>query len=155
MSPSIMNVSSLLNPLGDRRRSSSNFRRLRTSVRDATVPPSPIESIELTPIAHSGTKDAKDAPKFVRGEPVGDVQYPVYYPTSQSLRREIKRYAIYPESCIESYPRHIPYNSDKKRFAAKTGREALEGMLSPQTASESASHCNSFSVHLSLSRGKQ
>lgn len=32
-----------------------------------------------------------------------------------------------PQHIVE-YPRHIPYNSEKKSFLEKTGRESFEGM---------------------------
>lgn len=72
-------------------------------------------------------KMAKDAPIFQRGKPRGDVNYP-----PQEVRRfvnELRDFSVHPFGNIADYPRHIPYNSDKKTFQERTGRESFEGKL--------------------------
>jgi hypothetical protein len=44
--------------------------------------------------------------------------------------REISRYNVSPFGSIQHNCRHIPYNSGKKDFFDKTGRESFEGRLS-------------------------
>ncbi|EHK99412.1 hypothetical protein M7I_4708 [Glarea lozoyensis 74030] len=39
---------------------------------------------------------------------------------------EIEKFRIYPMGTIEKFCRHIPYNSEKKSFLEKTGRESIE-----------------------------
>jgi hypothetical protein len=46
------------------------------------------------------------------------------------LLNQHRRFKIFPLGQIHSKGiRHIPYNSDKKDFLEKTGREAFEGKL--------------------------
>lgn len=122
-----MKISALLNPDAERRRTPQ-------TARNQEEPESPGPSNQHT---HSKQKaanrEAKDAPKFLQGRPVGQVNFPPHHPDSESLRRELQRFVIYPPKGISRYPRHIPYSSDKKRFFAKTGREAFEGRKSPRS----------------------
>ncbi|KAL9060788.1 MAG: hypothetical protein Q9162_000492 [Coniocarpon cinnabarinum] len=46
-------------------------------------------------------KEAKDAPKFEKGDPVGDVNFPPHYVKAKGLVQHIKRYAIFPAEDIE------------------------------------------------------
>lgn len=65
---------------------------------------------------------------FVKGKAKGDVRYPPHETVDDpELVAEQRRHQIYPMGQIKDYPRHIPYNSEKKSFLAKTGREAFEG----------------------------
>ncbi|KAI9672195.1 MAG: hypothetical protein M1831_002009 [Alyxoria varia] len=73
-------------------------------------------------------KEPKDAPKFVRGEPKGEVAFPPHQPQDQETIQEHEKFEIFPkEEPIRSFPREIPYNSDKKDFQGKTGRDAFQG----------------------------
>ncbi|KAI9786265.1 MAG: hypothetical protein M1816_008074 [Peltula sp. TS41687] len=69
----------------------------------------------------------KDAAVFAKGNVKGEVRYaPFQNIDDEESRREMKKFNIYPLGRIAEYPRHIPYNSDKKRFLEKTGRESFE-----------------------------
>lgn len=126
--PGSMNINSLLNPAPEqevssqRQRRRSNRRLGRNNIAG---------SLPRMPAARrQRTKDAKDAPKFEKGDPSGGVNYPPYVDVDEESQRQQKRFAIFPSSKIEEYPRHIPYNSEKKGFSSKTGRDAFEGALS-------------------------
>ncbi|KAF1911153.1 hypothetical protein BDU57DRAFT_533706 [Ampelomyces quisqualis] len=74
-------------------------------------------------------KIPKDAPIFSEGNKiVGHVNYPPYEAEgSQELTEEHDRFRVFPRGEIQKKGvRHIPYNSDKKDFLDKTGRDAFE-----------------------------
>jgi hypothetical protein len=72
----------------------------------------------------------KDAPVFKKNEPKGDVEFPPHETEDEHIRQQHKTFRIFPKGCIADFPRHIPYNSDKIDFLAKTGRDAFEGNTS-------------------------
>lgn len=69
----------------------------------------------------------KDSGGFVKIKAKGSVNFPPFEALDETSMREIKRYQIYPFGDITDYCRHIPYNSGKKDFYDKTGRESFEG----------------------------
>jgi hypothetical protein len=74
-------------------------------------------------------KIPKDAPIFSEGNrTVGNVNFPPHEAgDDQELLQQHRRFQIYPLGEIfRKGVRHIPYNSDKKAFHEKTGREAFE-----------------------------
>ncbi|CAN8102598.1 unnamed protein product [Discula destructiva] len=79
----------------------------------------------------------KDSGGFVKSKAKGTVNFPPFESLDDHSMREIKRYQIYPWGKIQEYCRHIPYNSGKKDFYEKTGRESFEGQyLLPLTIRE-------------------
>jgi hypothetical protein len=77
-------------------------------------------------------KVPKDAPIFSEGNSlVGNVNYlPHEAGDDQELLAQHRRFQIYPLGEIyKKGVRHIPYNSDKKDFLEKTGRDAFESKL--------------------------
>ena len=75
-------------------------------------------------------KMSKDAAIFARGKVQGEVRYPPCEAQDEKLAIEHRRFSVYPMGQISEYRRHIPYNSEKKSFLAKTGRGAFEGTQS-------------------------
>ncbi|KAK6000738.1 hypothetical protein QM012_003463 [Aureobasidium pullulans] len=86
-------------------------------------------------------KIAKDAAVFNRNPARGEVNYAPFEVSDQcamlSKRERLElaehhhRFKVYPsgsgdEGLIRDFVRHIPYNSEKKGFSDKTGREAFE-----------------------------
>lgn len=74
-------------------------------------------------------KIAKDAPIFSEGNrTVGNVNFPPYeVGDDYELAKQHLRFQIYPTGDIcRKGIRHVPYNSDKKDFMEKTGRDAFE-----------------------------
>lgn len=82
---------------------------------------------------------AKESGGFVKSKAKGIVNFPPYENLDESSLREIKRYQVYPYGKIQEYCRHIPYNSGKKDFYEKTGRESFEGKLYPTTTNHKRS----------------
>ncbi|KAF2830688.1 hypothetical protein CC86DRAFT_316193, partial [Ophiobolus disseminans] len=115
-----MNIHSLLNPVcGDDHR----FRGLASPVQAPmpySTPPNVLPKRQKMP---------KDAPIFSEGNKiVGVVNYSPYEARDdQDLVAQHQRFQIYPLGEIyKKGVRHIPYNSDKKDFLDKTGRDAFE-----------------------------
>jgi len=131
-----MNITSLLNPETEEhpvfatlRRSSSRTRASRQH-NTANIKSDPFDDLlSDEPIMQKKYKDAKDAPKFERGDPRGNVLYPPYEADTQDteIMRQYKKFGIFPCGDISLYPRHIPYTSEKKSFLARTGKSGFEG----------------------------
>ncbi len=111
MEPEGVGVHHLPSPWTDRQSSAEYY------------PPAPVTS---TPVKKA--KMSKDAPIFAKAKVKGEVRYPPWEGYhDEVVWREMRRLEIYPLGRIQEFPRHIPYNSDKKSFLEKTGREAFEG----------------------------
>jgi hypothetical protein len=120
-----MNITSLLNP------ASSNH-----SGYHSPEPSAPAAVPYSTPLnfVPKRQKVPKDAPIFSEGNRiVGFVNYPSHETEGDhSLAVEHERFQLFPRGEIyKKGIRHIPYNSDKKDFLDKTGRDAFEGKFRP------------------------
>ena len=73
------------------------------------------------------SKMSKDGAVFSKGKIKGRVVYPPFEKLDQNSLRAVRKFKVYPFGDIAKYPRHIPYNSEKKSFLEKTGRESFEG----------------------------
>lgn len=71
----------------------------------------------------------KDGAIFTKGSIKGEVNYPPFELLDAETKSEVHKFRVYPLGNIQEYPRHIPYNSEKKSFLEKTGRESFEGMM--------------------------
>ncbi|KAH8593020.1 hypothetical protein B0O99DRAFT_715912 [Bisporella sp. PMI_857] len=122
----MLSVASLLNPI----KSEPRGQRLPSS-------PSPsfctmTSSHDSPPLsAHSSSslkksKMTKDGAVFAKGKIKGEVNYPPFERLDEIAMRELRKFEAYPLGKIREYPRHIPYNSEKKSFLEKTGRECFE-----------------------------
>lgn len=69
----------------------------------------------------------KDAAVFSKGKAKGVVNFQPYENLDETSIREVRRHQVFPFGEIQEYCRHIPYNSGKKDFFQKTGRESFEG----------------------------
>lgn len=74
-------------------------------------------------------KMSKAAATFVKGKPKGEVNFPPFEVQDQTTAMEHQNYEVQPIGQISDYPKRIPYNSDKKTFQQKTGRDGFEGMF--------------------------
>ncbi|KAF2092183.1 DNA-binding domain of Mlu1-box binding protein MBP1 [Saccharata proteae CBS 121410] len=119
----MMKIQSLLNPL-------SSTDRFNDCWRPAQQTPSPQLSPRSVPLSLqpdlTRPKPSKAAAVFQKSKARGEVRYPPYETVDEELLAEQAKYRIYPLGRIAEYYRHIPYNSEKKSFLAKTGREAFE-----------------------------
>ena len=113
-------INTLLNPVPEA------SRRIKTSLssptshpRDSSPPPTPRKKPKL----------AKDAAVYKRGKPKGTVNYPPFESVDEELLAQQQDFGLHPVGNIADFPRHIPYNSDKKSFLDKTARESFEGRI--------------------------
>lgn len=127
-------IASLLNPLPE---------ELPTLVEQALTTPGPAQTNCTKDVDQSETsvrsrvkrqKMAKDAPIFKLDKPRGEIRYPPCEDRDEQLKKEHERFELFPmgEEKISDFPRHVPYNSEKKSFLEKTGRECFEGRWIPQ-----------------------
>jgi hypothetical protein len=70
----------------------------------------------------------KDGAVFAKGKIKGEVNFPPFEQFDEETAREVQKFEVYPLGKIQEYCRHIPYNSEKKTFLEKTGRESFEGI---------------------------
>lgn len=70
----------------------------------------------------------KDGAVFAKGKIKGTVNFPPFDNFDQTSLQQAQKFSIWPANgCMQEYARHIPYNSEKKTFLEKTGRESFEG----------------------------
>ncbi|KFX89286.1 hypothetical protein V490_07109 [Pseudogymnoascus sp. VKM F-3557] len=69
---------------------------------------------------------SKDGAVFFKGKVMGTVMFPPFENLDPASIREVEKYNVFPLGEIVKYPRHIPYNSEKKSFLEKTGRHSFE-----------------------------
>lgn len=72
-------------------------------------------------------KMTKDGPLFAKGQIKGMVNFRPYDMLDERAQEQVNKFRVSPLRHIHEYPRHIPYNSEKKTFLEKTGRESFEG----------------------------
>ncbi|KAF2969529.1 hypothetical protein GQX73_g4048 [Xylaria multiplex] len=72
-------------------------------------------------------KIPKDAAVFTKGKPKGAINFQPYENLDEMSLHRARMFQVYPLGKIREYARHIPYNSGKKDFFEKTGRESFEG----------------------------
>ncbi|BDD63741.1 hypothetical protein MPDQ_003406 [Monascus purpureus] len=111
-------IESLLNPLPD-------FGRFTLPATSSTYTTRAVASLPGSSRPKK-QKMAKDAPIFKEGRIRGELRYPPCEDRDAKLTVAHKEFQIHPMGNIAQYPRHIPYNSDKKTFQEKTGRESFE-----------------------------
>ena len=70
---------------------------------------------------------SKDAAIFSKGKTKGEIRYKPCEIQDADIAEQHSKFQVYPMGQIGDYPRAIPYNSDKKAFSEKTGREGFEG----------------------------
>ncbi|KAI0417598.1 hypothetical protein F5X98DRAFT_363725 [Xylaria grammica] len=71
-------------------------------------------------------KMPKDAAVFTKGKPKGTINFQPYENLDEVSLHQTRIFQVYPLGKIREYSRHIPYNSGKKDFFEKTGRESFE-----------------------------
>lgn len=69
----------------------------------------------------------KEHAGYSKSKAKGIVNFPPFEDLDDESLREVRKYHVSPLGNIQSNCRHIPYNSGKKDFFEKTGRESFEG----------------------------
>ncbi|KAK5044834.1 hypothetical protein LTR84_010372 [Exophiala bonariae] len=75
---------------------------------------------------HKKQKMSKDAAIFKPGPIRGDCRYPPHEDHDEFTAAKHEALSVFPTVGLSTYARHIPYNSEKKLFLEKTGRECFE-----------------------------
>jgi hypothetical protein len=71
-------------------------------------------------------ENTKSPPRYkVRGV----INFPPFEDLDEASLREVRRFQVRPFGSIQTTCERIPYNSNKKDFFSKTGREGFEGMM--------------------------
>ncbi|KAI1258876.1 hypothetical protein F5Y18DRAFT_325188 [Xylariaceae sp. FL1019] len=120
----MLSLSSLLNPAPPGRPAANRF------------PPSPASSSPTDSCVEDYTlqdrhsmpkhKMPKDAAVFTKSKPKGSINFQPFERLDETSLRSVRKFQVYPLGKIQEYSRHIPYNSGKKDFYEKTGRESFE-----------------------------
>ncbi|RFU27031.1 hypothetical protein B7463_g9296, partial [Scytalidium lignicola] len=71
-------------------------------------------------------KMTKDGAVFAKGKVKGEVNFPPFQLLDSTTTRNVQKFQVFPLGKIDEFCRHIPYNSEKKSFLEKTGRESFE-----------------------------
>ncbi|KAI1143060.1 hypothetical protein F5Y05DRAFT_141534 [Hypoxylon sp. FL0543] len=101
------------------------------------LPPSPASSSSPTTSLpdESGLLDEpvmakqkipKSAALIPTSRPKGVINFLPYERLDEAVVRQIRKFRVHPFGNIQDHSRHIPYNSGKKNFFEKTGRESFE-----------------------------
>ncbi|KEF52277.1 uncharacterized protein A1O9_11517 [Exophiala aquamarina CBS 119918] len=119
----------LLNPLADTvdqySTSMDSKDEASTAESDAGLVSDILEGVRGKP-SRKKQKVSKDAAVFKAGPIRGDCRYPPHEEHDEFLAEKHEMFNVYPVGSIASYARHIPYNSEKKLFLEKTGRDYFE-----------------------------
>ena len=133
---SMLAISSLLNPdpsgssvVVPRFRPSPALTSPATSSADEQQRPfatrrTPVRQDQRMVVASAATRGPGSHPKM---KPKGDINFLPYEDVEDQTRRQILGFQVNTLGYIRESCQHIPYNSGKKDFFDKTGRESLEG----------------------------
>lgn len=72
-------------------------------------------------------KMSKESAGLTKSKAKGIVNFYPFETLDPESLQEARKFAVSPLGSIQNYCRHIPYNSGKKDFYEKTGRESFEG----------------------------
>lgn len=91
------------------------------------LPPSSTSSSAVEQTLLSKFSMSKDPMAFPKSKPRGVINFYPFEAVDGEALREIRRFEVTPFGQILHSCLHIPYNSGKKDFYEKTGRESFEG----------------------------
>ncbi|KAL7628946.1 hypothetical protein AAE478_000463 [Parahypoxylon ruwenzoriense] len=97
----------------------------------ASSPSSPAASLPDDSVLIDGPmmarpKIPKDTALIPKSRPKGAVNFYPHERLDEASLRLVRKFRVHPFGNIQDYSRHIPYNSGKKDFYEKTGRESFE-----------------------------
>ncbi|KAH8681369.1 hypothetical protein BX600DRAFT_505069 [Xylariales sp. PMI_506] len=119
----MLSVASLLNPEPP---GQAKLESVNSTVSSLMADSAPHDTIFFRKHIIPKSKLHQDAVVFTKGRIMGAVNFYPYEKLDDESLRSIQEYQVYPASNIQDYCRHIPYNSGKKDFFEKTGRESFE-----------------------------
>jgi hypothetical protein len=81
-------------------------------------------------------KMSKDVITPAKGKIKGEVRYPPHEKHCEDVKKKLREFQVHPMTGIANFCKHIPYNSEKKSFLEKTGREGFEGSATSSSVLE-------------------
>ena len=145
----MLSLSSLLNPISA---SESRWISLPPSSPSYYSHSPPNESPRsIAQLSSAKSKMSKDGAVLFKGKIMGRVMFPPFENLDPESLQAVQKYKIFPLGEIVKYPRHIPYNSEKKSFLEKTGRHSFEGRNAIHLL-DVADMTLSFPIHVPTSR---
>ncbi|PFH58776.1 hypothetical protein XA68_13218 [Ophiocordyceps unilateralis] len=129
-------IQALLNPAPPERRTSrsrqptpvsksvSTVTADRTTTTTTTMTTASRDTMDSQPTVRKTT--SRSASRLVRSRTHGPVRFPPHEQVDAGAMREVARFQISQFGQIYQYSQHIPYNSTKRNFYEKTGRESIE-----------------------------
>ncbi|KAG6148069.1 hypothetical protein E4U28_005339 [Claviceps purpurea] len=120
----MLSIAALLNPLEPGRNNADHSL------------PCPSQHRFVTSLHHSRSRCSEERPSLddKRKEATSaaaaqdSVNFPPFEDVNDEVAREIKRYGVPQFGSIRETREHIPYNSSKRDFSIKTGRESIEAL---------------------------
>jgi hypothetical protein len=86
------------------------------------------ESVNIPPAIRRAKLESDDSDTESR-KLNGEINFPPFEDLDAAVLAQVSKYKVHPLGKIVKRPRFIPYNSEKKDFLDKTGRDGFEGML--------------------------
>ncbi|PHH86263.1 hypothetical protein CDD83_10490 [Cordyceps sp. RAO-2017] len=119
-------LQSLLNPASPDERTDGSRQSSPASIAISTADNTPISRERMdSQLALRRTTSRNTAP-LLKSRTQGPVKFPPFESVDAEAIREIARFQITPFGQIQQCCEHIPYNSTKRNFFEKTGRESIE-----------------------------
>ncbi|KAL6898361.1 hypothetical protein GGI43DRAFT_385236 [Trichoderma evansii] len=122
----MLSLQALLNPASPGH-SATSFRQsdslLATS---STIQPIEVLQTTIDVSPSPKAKSSAGVANMTRSKPLGPINFAPFEEIDQASYREICRFRVSPFGKIRQSCQHIPYNSSKKDFFEKTGRESIE-----------------------------
>lgn len=124
----MLSLASILNPTPPGPAAGSHLR----SPPGSSSPEFPFLGCSPVPTRHLMSEKQrmpKDLPGSSKSRIKGTVKFYPFEDLDEESLREARRFRVTPLGGIRNNCRHIPYNSGKKDFFEKTGRESFEGWI--------------------------
>ncbi|RDA91647.1 hypothetical protein CP533_0079 [Ophiocordyceps camponoti-saundersi (nom. inval.)] len=115
-------IQALLNPASPHESSSCSRQPTVASMADSTTASKDAMDSQLT----LKKPASRNAARPVKSRTHGPVRFPPFEQVDAGAMREVAKFQISQFGQIYQYSQHIPYNSTKRNFFEKTGRESIE-----------------------------
>lgn len=87
--------------------------------------PTEVQTADVSPVPK--VEPSASIASMSKSKPLGPINFAPFEEIGQASYREMNRFHVSPLGKIRQNCQHIPYNSSKKDFFEKTGRESIEG----------------------------
>ncbi|KAB5554649.1 hypothetical protein GE09DRAFT_135199 [Coniochaeta sp. 2T2.1] len=122
----MLSLASILNPEPPRQAAGSHFYSPPGSISPGFPSFLGRSPLAVKPPVVENHRMPKDHPGMSKSKVKGTVKFYPFEDLDEDSLREVRRFRVTPFGGIHNNCRHIPYNSGKKDFFEKTGRESFE-----------------------------